>query len=354
MAIVVSPTRIGAALVAGPSFDIAPTIIVSGTSIAPFIPKPIAAKRPVLDIINGALRAIGALASGEVAESDMAQDALDMLNDMIDQWSNQHLMIAYQTEIVFPLVDNVTQYTIGLGGSVNAQFTGTLDGNTLTVTSISAGHITLGQVISGVGVLPNTRITAFGTGSGGFVNAVGTYYVDTVQTVLTTAITAYYQRPLRISSAFVRIATLDYPVAVIAAQQYQLLGLKTLNGAWPRSVYYQPSEQLGTLFFWPAPSTGQMHLFADTVLSRFESLYDPVILPQGYAMAIRWNLAALLMPEYGKKDQEQAQMIVGNAKTAKAWIKRTNAVPQMPATFDSAIVTKDSVNAGWILSGGYN
>ena len=40
------------------------------------------------DIISGALKDIGALEAGEVPTADAAQDALFMLNSMIDQWSN--------------------------------------------------------------------------------------------------------------------------------------------------------------------------------------------------------------------------------------------------------------------------
>jgi hypothetical protein len=33
-----------------------------------------------------------------------AQDAFDMLNDMIDQWSNEQMMVFYKTEIIFTLL----------------------------------------------------------------------------------------------------------------------------------------------------------------------------------------------------------------------------------------------------------
>ena len=41
-----------------------------------------------IDIISRALKDIGALEAGEVPTADSAQDAFDMLNDLIDQWSN--------------------------------------------------------------------------------------------------------------------------------------------------------------------------------------------------------------------------------------------------------------------------
>ena len=48
-----------------------------------------------IDIISRAMKDIGALASGETPTPEEAQDAFDMLNDMIDQWSNEDMMIFY-------------------------------------------------------------------------------------------------------------------------------------------------------------------------------------------------------------------------------------------------------------------
>ena len=72
------------------------------------------------------------------------------------------------------------------GTTAGATFVGSIAGTTLTVTSISAGTIGVGQTISGPNVIPGTTITALGTGQG---NA-GTYVVNTTQTVASTTITA--------------------------------------------------------------------------------------------------------------------------------------------------------------------
>ena len=65
------------------------------------------------DIVSRALKDIGALEAGESPSADAAQDAFDMLNDLIDQWSNEEMMVYYKNEIVFPIVPGQTQYTIG-------------------------------------------------------------------------------------------------------------------------------------------------------------------------------------------------------------------------------------------------
>lgn len=305
-----------------------------------------------IDIISGALRAIGALESGETPDASTANDAFLLFNDMLDQWSNSPLMIYYTTDIVHTLTSNQYQYTIGPGG-IGSTLTGSISGTTLTVTSLTSGSLSIGQTLSGTGITAGTTITGFNTGAGGQVNYPGTYTVSIAQTAASTTITASYQRPLRINSAFVRVATLDYPVGVITVDQYTSIGLKALNGPWPRAVYYQPSELLGNLFYWPNPSSGEMHLLCDSLLARFATISDTVNLPQGYNMALRWSLAELLMPEYGKSDPTQTQMIMKNAALGRGLIKRTNMNPQSPVRFDNVLTNRSRNDASFILHGGF-
>jgi hypothetical protein len=71
-------------------------------------------------------------------------------------------------------------------GSIAANVvTGSIAGETLTVTAVTTGVLTIGQTISGTGVTAGTQITGFGTGTGG----TGTYTVNAAQTVSSTTIT---------------------------------------------------------------------------------------------------------------------------------------------------------------------
>ena len=321
-----------------------------------------------IDIISRALKDIGALEAGETPTPDAATDALDMLNDLLDQWSNEDQIVFNFTEIIFPIVQGQTQYTIGPNPStanfIGASFTGSISGNILTVTGINSGAVAQGQTLSGTGIASGTKITQFLTGAGGNINEQGTYQLNNYQSVSSTTITAYYQKPLSINSAFVRINTtsngppilnggLDYPVSVLSLQEYELIGLKTLNGPWPKALYFNPGEDSGNLFVWPNPSQGEMHLFADTVFSRYETITAPVVLPQGYSMALRWCLAERLMPMYGKASQTQISMIMKFAAQAKATLKRTNMGPQQVAQYADALLVGRAKDAGWILSGGF-
>jgi hypothetical protein len=320
------------------------------------------------DIVSRALKDIGALESGETPTPDAALDAFEMMNDMIDQWSNENMMVFNVTEIICPVISGQTQYTIGPNPStqnfIGASFTGSISGTTLTVTGIASGAIAQGQTLSGTGITAGTKITQFLTGAGGNINEVGTYQLNISQTVASTSITAYYQKPLNIDSAFVRVNTtsngqpitgggLDYPMSVLALQDYEMIGLKTLSGPWPKAVYFNAGSDSGNLFIWPSPSQGELHLFANTLFSRYDSMYEDLTLPQGYAMCLRWCLAERLMPMYGKASPTQITMIQTFAGQAKATLKRTNMSPLQTARYPDALLTGRAKDAGWILTGGF-
>ena len=321
-----------------------------------------------IEIISRALKDIGALEAGETPTPDAAADAFDMLNDLVDQWSNENMMVFNVTEIIFPVIAGQVQYSLGpypqTTNFIGASFNGSISGNILTVTTVNSGAVAQGQFLSGTGITSGTKIIGSITGGGGNVIQAGTYRVNISQTVATTSITANYQKPLGIDSAFVRINTtsngqpiqgggLDYPISVLTLQDYQMIGLKTLNGPWPKALYYNPNEESGNLFVWPNPAQGEMHLFANTLFNRYSSLNESIVLPQGYSMCLRWCLAERLMPMYGKASQTQIAMISQYAAQAKSTLKRTNMSPLQVARYPDALLVSKAKDAGWILTGGF-
>lgn len=75
----------------------------------------------VLDVISGALRLLGVIASGENPAADEAQDALASLNDMIDSWKLERLMVYAILPQTFPLVAGQMSYTMGPGGDFDTE-----------------------------------------------------------------------------------------------------------------------------------------------------------------------------------------------------------------------------------------
>jgi hypothetical protein len=88
------------------------------------------------------------------------------------------------TTQAYPLRLNTTDYECGVRiDSYEAAFTAAITGTTMTVSAVASGTLRLGMEITGTGVTAGTRITDFGTGTGG----TGTYTVNNSQTVASTA-----------------------------------------------------------------------------------------------------------------------------------------------------------------------
>ena len=68
--------------------------------------------------------------------------------------------------------------------ATSAAITGTISGNTLTVSAVSAGSLAIGDAVTGAGITANTTITGFGTGRGGD----GTYTLSTTNSVTSESI----------------------------------------------------------------------------------------------------------------------------------------------------------------------
>lgn len=75
--------------------------------------------------------------------------------------------------------DQNVEYSFTVRVKNEISFTGSILGNTLTVTAISAGALEIGQTLEKTGILPQTRIVGFLTGSGG----AGTYRINQPQSI---------------------------------------------------------------------------------------------------------------------------------------------------------------------------
>lgn len=104
-------------------------------------------------------------------------------------------------------------YRDAVEGSGSASFTGSISGNTLTVSSVATGTITVNQVLSGAGIPAGVIIVALGTGVGG----IGTYLLN-------------YSFQLDIpTESILSGGTWSYSEIQQYASTFQLSGLSTQN-----------------------------------------------------------------------------------------------------------------------------
>lgn len=312
------------------------------------------------DLITGALRNIGVYEAGEPLASDDANDALVVLNALLDSWSADHLMIYASVETLQTFTAGTYQYTVG--NYVGGTFTGTLVSGSAVISGVTVpSNLTANGDVTcdTVGALPaGVTVLSFNAGAG-----TVTLSANALQTIATPIVFTYtipgqfkMDRPLRVTNAFTRITTsgsqLDYPMQVCTAEdQYTAIGFKGVAGPWPIALFYQPTYPLGNMFFYPNPSqAAQLHLWTDNIFSQFASLTQDIGFPQGYVRALIKNLALELAPEYGKS---VPALLVKQAREAKVLLQQLNADPQAVAAYDADIVRSQRNDAGWIMHGGF-
>lgn len=130
-------------------------------------------------------------------------------------------------------------------------------------------------------------------------------------------------RPIRITKAFVRSSTnVDYPMRIISNEEYSLISFKTITSTYPYNLYYRDSYPLGEVNLFPVPSTTGYTLYLETqsALSTYTLGSDTVDLPDGYELALIYNLAVQMGPQY----KEASPSVRAEANDSIAWIKRMN------------------------------
>jgi hypothetical protein len=160
-------------------------------------------------------------------------------------------------------------------------------------------------------------------------------------------------RPLRITNAFTRITTsgggYDYQIEIISQDRYVEFGLKSIPYPWPTHLWYNNTYPLGMISFYGQPTGGgELHLFTDTVLANL-TLNQTIVLPQGYARAIKWNLAREICSMFGFPLTPQIEKLANESFKA---VKALNANPVPESKLDTELMGSRT-DASWILRGGY-
>lgn len=322
-----------------------------------------------LDLITGALRNINALESGEVPNAQDANDALQVLNDLLESWTIEKLFVFSSTENRFVFTPGKYQYTIGNYEAGN--FTGTLASGSNVISGVTIPtNLVVGSLITDVqAALPaNTKVTAIGTNTltlnnnALFAVSSAENFTYTIPGDIAYDSTTGNQivLPVRITNAFTRITVgsgdpmiqgLDYQIRIIPRDKYTALGLKGIAGPWPTDLYYDRTYPLGNLYFYPNPSmAGELHYWTDMILGDLSDINSDFNLPQGYARAIKTNLAIELAAEYGKA---VSPTLAQRARESKQMLKSLNSLEAVEAFFDQHILKSRRADAGFILHGGF-
>ena len=232
-----------------------------------------------LDIISSSLRLLGVLAEGETPSAAQGQDGLVVLNDMLDAWEIERLMIFTISIADYALIANQQAYTLGTGGNFNAARPAKIDRMSLVLLSNPTNPLELSMEYTESEELwqqillkkTNSTYPLFCYDDGGFPNRTLNFWpiprdVNNVRIYSWSALSSFaditptdytfppsYREALRYNLA-VRLADeYDRPVkpTTAAMAQQALARIKTFNAASQirllkcDDAYITPSTQRG-------------------------------------------------------------------------------------------------------------
>jgi hypothetical protein len=199
----------------------------------------------VTQLIHSAMRLIGAIASGEVLESNELNDGLASLNQMLSSWNTEGASLVARQRMQVAIT---------------------------TTNSFS---------------LPT--------------------------------------RPIKIDAASASISGVDSPLEIVDAAGWEAIPVpeKQMQSIFIRRLYCDYQFPSATVYIWPTPrQAGTLELWVYAVMTQFANLTDTVTMPEGYEAGLRFNLAVVLAPEYGRPID---QTVLANAQNFKASLVQLNA-----------------------------
>ena len=145
-------------------------------------------------------------------------------------------------------------------------------------------------------------------------------------------------RPVKILTAWIRSGTTDYPVEIIARENYARRVDKTTERSIPDKLYYEPTYPLGTIRLLGVPaSTYTLHIESWKPLAQYTAGAEEIALPPEYQDAIRWSLAIDLAPSFSV---EPSRVIVARADEGVKAMKIIHSTP-VPRAYTDPIGTRN-------------
>lgn len=288
-------------------------------------------------IIKMAYRKLGVINAGETPSSQMIQDASDALNLWVKALNATGLHIWTETEATLFLQPGQNVYLLGAGTTDHAteNYTATTLSNSaaagassLSVTSTTgfASAYNIGVVLDSGSIFWTTQngvasgnsipLTANLSGSASGGNAVYVYQIDII-------------RPLRVVSTrrYNFASAIDTQMGPMMSRlDYRNQPNKTAPGV-PTQTFYDPrggANTQGSLAVWPTPSdaTNAIKMTWWRPVQDFTSAANTPDLPQEWGLALVWNLAKEMGPEFDITPNRFAmieKMAAGHLDNVSGW-----------------------------------
>jgi hypothetical protein len=129
-------------------------------------------------------------------------------------------------------------------------------------------------------------------------------------------------RPSKITGVGVMISEIELPVDIITVEEWAKIVDKGTGSTQATKVYVEGTYPLETLNFWPMPTANNtVVIYSQKPIASTLALADTLSMPDGYELALEYNLALFLAPEFGRQIDP---MIFEQAKDLKAALMRQN------------------------------
>lgn len=203
----------------------------------------------VTDLIHSSFRLIGAIAAGELLETDELNDAFISLNQMISNWNTEGTSLVGRQRVIL---------------------------------SVSGTN--------------------------------GPY--------------ALPQRPVKIESASVASGGIDSQLAIVDSLGWEATPEKAAQSVYVQKLFCDYAYPSASVYIAPIPRLGgTLEMWTYVIIQQFNTVSDTVDLPPGYEMAVRYNFAVALLPEYPRSQPDAS--LPAQAQMYKASISQLNASNHM-------------------------
>jgi hypothetical protein len=141
-------------------------------------------------------------------------------------------------------------------------------------------------------------------------------------------------RPLRVTSARLRVSSIDTPLQEISREEYFSMPNKTATGR-PSCFYFDPQTNLAKIYLWPTLASGITATLEFSYIRMTEDMDaagDSFDLPVEWSECICYNLAARLAPKFGTTvSPEVAAIALGTLDDLMGWDREPASVYFQPA-----------------------
>jgi hypothetical protein len=136
------------------------------------------------------------------------------------------------------------------------------------------------------------------------------------------------ERPVRIEAASCASGGIDSELEIVDSAGWEAIPEKLAQSVYVRKLYCDYAYPNAAVYVAPVPRLGgQLEMWIYVTIPPFASLSTVIDLPLGYEMALRYNLAVALLPEYPRSEVDPT--LLQQAQNYKASIVQLNSQNHM-------------------------